>query len=57
MSTIQLTLHFDVLYNVMKKESAPCLWSKLESLYISKPLIKKLFLKKQLYSLNMIDGS
>ena len=37
------------MYNVMDEETATCLWSNLEILYMIKSLSNKLYLKKQLY--------
>ena len=36
LSTIQLCLADDVLFNIVEKKSAVSLWSKLESLYMTK---------------------
>jgi len=48
-STIQLCLADEVTYDVMNKETATGLWSRLETLYMMKSLSNKLYLKKQLY--------
>lgn len=56
-SAIRITLHNEILFNIMNVESAPKLWAKLETIYISKSLTNKLFLKKQLYSLKITKGS
>lgn len=47
-SAISLTLHNDVLFNVMNIESASKLWAKPESIYMSKLLTNILLLKKHL---------
>ena len=47
----------EVIYNVMDKEIATGLWSKLKILYMTKSLSDKLFLKKQLYGLRMKEGT
>ena len=54
-ATIILYLSNEVLYNVMNKKTTAGLWCKLESLYMTKSLSNKLFLKKQLYSIWMND--
>ena len=51
--TIILCLSDKVLYNVMNEKTTANLWYSLESLYMTKNLSNKLFLKKQLYSLQM----
>src|SRR3954466_7974382 len=56
-ATIVLCLSDEVLYNVMNEESAAGLWSRLESLYMSKSLSNKLYTKKQLYYLRMKEGT
>ena len=52
-STIQLCLADKVIYNVMDEEMATELWSRLETLYMTKSLSNKLCLKKQLCELHM----
>lgn len=52
-STIYLCHADEVLQNVMIEISAPKFWMKLESLYTTKSLTNKLYLKQQLYSLQM----
>src|SRR5438045_5601906 len=56
-ATIVLCLSDEVLYNVMNEESAAGLWSRLESLYMTKSLSNKLYTKKQLYCLRMKEGT
>jgi hypothetical protein len=46
-----------VLLNVSCEDSSKKMWDKLGSLYQSKSLVNKLFLKKKLYLLRMSDGS
>ena len=41
-----LYLTDDVIYNVMDEETATRLWSRLETLYMTKSLSNKLYLKK-----------
>ncbi|KAK8926344.1 hypothetical protein KSP39_PZI018272 [Platanthera zijinensis] len=56
-STIQLCLADEVMYNVIEAENTVDLWRKLEELYMSRSLTNKLYVKKQLYSLRMSDGA
>ena len=56
-ATIILCLSDEVLYNVMNKETTAGLWCRLESLYMMKSLSNKLFMNKQLYSLQMKEGT
>jgi hypothetical protein len=51
--TIWLCLGDDVMYHIMDKESPAAVWLKLESRYISKSLMSKLYLNQWLYSLKM----
>jgi len=52
-ATIILCLSDEVIYNVMNEKTTAGLWCRLESLYITKSLSSKLFIKKQLYSFRM----
>jgi len=54
--TIILYLSDEVLYNIMNEKTTASLWCKLKSLYITKSLSNKFFLKKQLYSLRIKEG-
>ena len=56
-STIQLCLVDEIMYNVMDEETAAGLWSRLETLYMTKSLSNKLYLKKQVYGLHMKKGT
>ena len=56
-ATIILCLSDEVLYNMMNEEITAGLWCRLESLYKMKSLSNKLFMKKQLYSLRMKEGT
>ena len=47
----------EVMFNVMDEEMTTSLWSRLETLYMTKSLSGKLYLKKQLYGLRMIEGT
>jgi hypothetical protein len=55
--TIWLCLGDDVMYYVMDEESPAVVWLKLESQYMSKSLTNKLYLKKWLYGLKIVEGT
>ena len=55
-STIQLCVSDLVLLNVSGEDTMKDLCDKLGSLYQSKSLVNKLFLRKKLYNLGMKDG-
>jgi hypothetical protein len=57
LSSIRLCLADDVLFNIVTEKTAAGLWSKLESLYMMKSLTSRIFLKIQLYSLRMKEGT
>jgi hypothetical protein len=46
----------EVLFNIVEEETTTGLWTKLESLYMTKNLSNKIFLKRQLYNLRMKEG-
>ena len=56
-STILLCLSDDVITEVADEATAPALWLKLESLYMTKSLTSKLMLKQRLFSLRMGEGT
>ena len=56
-STIQLCLADELMYDVMDDVSIVAIWLKLESRYMSKSLINKLKLKQKLYELKMAEGA
>jgi hypothetical protein len=56
LSTIQLSISFDVLREVMHEKSTATLWKKLEELYMTKSLANKLCLKEHLYTIRMSKG-
>jgi len=56
-STIKLCLADKVMYNMMNEETAMGRWSRLETLYMTKSLSNKLYLKKQHYRLRMTEGT
>eukprot|EP00253_Pinus_taeda_P021756 PITA_21756 len=55
-STIRLCVLDSVLLNVLGEATVKALWDKLRTLYQSKSLVNKLFLRKKLYNLRMKDG-
>ena len=56
-SAIQLCLADEVLREVADEDTAVGLWLKLESLYMTKFLINKLYLKQRLFILRMKEGT
>jgi hypothetical protein len=52
-SAIQLCLSNEVLRKVVEENTASKLWLKLESLYMTKSLTNRLYLKKRLATLHM----
>ena len=55
-STIRLCVSDSVLLNVSGEATVKALWDKLGTLYQSKSLVNKLFLRKKLYNLRMKYG-
>ena len=55
-STIRLCVSNSVLLNISGEATAKATWVKLGTLYQSKSLVNKLFLRKKLYNLRMKDG-
>ena len=55
-SALILSLGDKVLREVSKETSASGVWSKLESLYMTKSLANRLFLKQKLYSFKLMPG-
>jgi len=55
-SVIVLCLGDTVLKDVTKEPIAASMWSKLESLYMTKSLAHMEFFKQQLYSFKMVDS-
>jgi len=55
-SAIVLCLGDKVLREVAKEPTAASMWSKLESLYMTKSLAHRQFLKQQLYSFKMVEN-
>jgi hypothetical protein len=56
LSTIRLCLVDEVLFNIAEEETKTGLWNGLESMYMTKSLTKKIFLKRKL-SLQMKEGT
>jgi hypothetical protein len=56
LSTIRLCLADEVLFNIIGEDTTSGLWSRLESLYMMKSLMRRIYLKRQLYSLWMKEG-
>jgi hypothetical protein len=55
-SAIHLNLLDEVIHNVIDEDNAKSIWQKLESLYMAKNLTNKLYVKKQLYGLQMEEN-
>jgi len=55
-SAIVLCLRDKVLRDVAKEPTATSMWSQLESLYMTKSLAHRQFLKQQLYSFKMVES-
>ena len=56
-SAIHLNLGDEVIHNILVAKTSKEVWEKLEGLYMRKDLANKLYVKKQLYSLHMREGS
>eukprot|EP00253_Pinus_taeda_P003620 PITA_03620 len=57
LSTIRLCLADEVLFNIVEESTTTGLWEKLEKLYMTKSLTNRIYLKRQLYSLQMKEGT
>ena len=57
LSAIQLCLFREVLREVINEKSIAGIWSKLESLYMTKSLANKLRLKERHFTLRMSEGN
>lgn len=55
-SAILLCMGDEVLREVAKEDTTVKLWSKIKSLYMTKSLTNRLYLKKILYTLQMHGG-
>jgi hypothetical protein len=56
-SAIRMCLADNVLFNIVSEKTTTGLWTKLESQYMTKSLMRKIYLKRQLYSLWMKEGT
>jgi len=56
-SAIQLCLADEILRKVADEDTAACLWLKLKSLYMTKSLTNKLYLKQRLFTLHVKEGT
>jgi hypothetical protein len=56
-SAIRLNLSNKVIYNVIDVEKVESIWKKLESLYMAKNLTNKMYVKKQLYGLQIEENT
>ena len=54
-STIILSLGDLVIREVAKEKTVVGLWAKLEQLYMTKSLVNRLYIKKNMFSLKMIE--
>ena len=57
LSSIHLCLADDVLFNIVSEKTVAGLWTKLETLYMTKSLTNRILLKRQLYSFRMKEGT
>jgi hypothetical protein len=57
LSTIRLCLVDEVMSNIVGEDTTSDLWSKLESLYMTKSLTSRIYLNRQLYNLQMKEGT
>jgi hypothetical protein len=57
LSTIHLCLADEVMFNIVGEDTTSDVWSKLESLYMTKSLTNIIYLKRQLYILWMKEGT
>ncbi len=54
-SAIHLNLSDEVIHNILEAQAAEQIWKKLKVIYMRKNLTNKLYVKKQLYSLQIKD--
>ena len=57
LNTIRLCLADEFLFNIVEESATEGLWEKLETLYMTKSLTTRIYLKRQLYSLWMKEGT
>ena len=55
--TIILSLADSVIREVAKEPTVAELWAKLESIYIKKALANRLYIKKRMFTLTMMEGT
>ena len=55
-SALMLSLGDRVLREVCKEKTPSAVWKKLESIYMTKSLANRLFLKQRLYSIKFLEG-
>ncbi|KAH9655442.1 hypothetical protein KPL70_022326 [Citrus sinensis] len=55
--TIILSLADSVIREVAKEPTVADLWAKLESIYMKKSLANRLYIKKRMFTLKMLEGS
>jgi hypothetical protein len=53
LSVICLCLANDVMFNIVSEKTVVGLWSKMESLYMTKSLTSRIYLKRRLYTFKM----
>ena len=56
LSTITLCMVDEVLFKIVEESTPTRLWEKLEKLYMTKSLTNRIYLKRQLYNLQMKEG-
>ncbi|KAH9669205.1 hypothetical protein KPL70_021692 [Citrus sinensis] len=56
-STIIMSLQDLVIREVAKEKTIAGLWGKFENLYMTKSLANKLYIKKRMFTLRMVEGS
>ena len=57
LSTICLCLEDEVVFNIVGEETRAGLWNKPKSLYMKNSLMNRIFLKRQVYILQMKEGT
>ena len=55
--TIILSLSDSAIREVAKEKIVAGLWAKLENLYMTKSLANRLYIKRKMFSLKMIEGA
>jgi hypothetical protein len=57
LNTIQFCLVNDVLVNIVGQGTTIGLWSRMESLYMTKSMMNRTYFKRQLYNLQLKEGT